>query len=145
MFIAARLRQRSANAGLQRRTAPNRVSAQWWKDAVVHGLDAGPRRHRRRRSRRSERVIRRADDMAELREMLAVFQLTGLVLLLIPCTSVLGAILLTGYLGGAIATYVRIGEWYPPLVPFTTAVLAWLGLFLREPRLWVLLPFRRRS
>jgi hypothetical protein len=56
-----------------------------------------------------------------------------------------GAIILTGYLGGAVATYVRLGEWYPPLVPFTTAVLAWLGLFLREPRLWVLLPFRRRS
>lgn len=78
-------------------------------------------------------------------ETLAIFQLTGIVLLLIPWTSVLGAIVLTGYLGGAIATYVRIGEWYPPLVPFTTAVLAWLGLFLREPRLWVLLPFRRRS
>ena len=78
-------------------------------------------------------------------ETLAFFQLTGIVLLLIPWTSVLGAIILTGYLGGAIATYVRIGEWYPPLVPFTTAVLAWLGLFLREPRLWVLLPFRRRS
>ena len=78
-------------------------------------------------------------------ETLAVFQLTGIVLLLIPWTSVLGAIILTGYLGGAVASYVRVGEWYPPLVPFTTAVLAWLGLFLREPRLWVLLPFRRRS
>jgi hypothetical protein len=39
MFIAARLRQRSANAGLQRRRAPNQVSAQCWKDAVVSGLD----------------------------------------------------------------------------------------------------------
>ena len=78
-------------------------------------------------------------------EMLALFQLTGIVLLLIPWTSVLGAIILTGYLGGAVATYVRIGEWYPPLVPFTTAVLAWVGVFLREPRLSVLLPFRRRS
>ncbi len=78
-------------------------------------------------------------------ETLAVLQLTGIALLLIPWTSVLGAIILTGYLGGAVATYVRIGEWYPPLVPFMTAVLAWLGLFLREPRLWVLLPFRRRS
>jgi hypothetical protein len=78
-------------------------------------------------------------------ETLAAFQLTGIVLLLLPWTSVLGAIILTGYLGGAIASYVRVGEWYPPLVPFTTAVLAWLGLFLREPRLWVLLPFRRRS
>jgi hypothetical protein len=78
-------------------------------------------------------------------ETLAALQLTGLVLLVIPWTSVLGAIMLTGYLGGAIASYVRIGEYYPPLVPFTTAALAWLGLFLREPRLWVLLPVRRRT
>jgi hypothetical protein len=78
-------------------------------------------------------------------EMLATLQLTGIVLLVIPWTSVLGAIILTGYLGGAIASYVRIGEYYPPLVPFTTAVLAWLSVFLREPRLWVLLPIRRKG
>jgi hypothetical protein len=57
----------------------------------------------------------------------------------------LGAVLLTGYLGGAIASYVRIGEFYPPLVPLTTAMLAWLGLFLREERLRALLPLRRRA
>jgi hypothetical protein len=78
-------------------------------------------------------------------ETLATLQLTGIALLVIPWTSVLGAIILTGYLGGAIASYARIGEYYPPLVPFTTAVLAWLGIFLREPRLWVLLPIRRRG
>jgi hypothetical protein len=78
-------------------------------------------------------------------EMLATLQLTGIMLLVIPWTSVLGAIILTGYLGGAIASYVRIGEYYPPLVPFTTAVLAWLSVFLREPRLWVLLPIRRKG
>jgi hypothetical protein len=77
--------------------------------------------------------------------LLAYLQLTGIVLFLIPPTAVLGAILLTGYLGGAIASYVRIGEYYPPLVPFTTAVLAWLSVFLREPRLWVLLPIRRKG
>jgi hypothetical protein len=76
-------------------------------------------------------------------ELLAGLQLSAIALLLIPWTSVLGAVLLTGYLGGAVATYVRIGEYYPPLVPFTTAVLAWVGLFLREPRLRALLPFRR--
>jgi len=75
-------------------------------------------------------------------ELLAALQLSAIVLLLIPWTSVLGAVLLTGYLGGAVASYDRIGEYYPPLVPFTTAVLAWLGLFLREPRLRALLPFR---
>jgi hypothetical protein len=78
-------------------------------------------------------------------EMLAAMQLTAIVLLVLPWTSVLGAILLTGYLGGAVATYVRIGEWYPPLVPFTTAVLAWVGVYLREPRLWKILPVRRTA
>ena len=44
---------------------------------------------------------------------------------------------------GAIASYVRIGEFYPPLVPLTTAMLAWLGLFLRDERVRELLPIRR--
>jgi hypothetical protein len=78
-------------------------------------------------------------------EMLASLQLTAIALFLIPQTAVLGAVLLTGYLGGAIASYVRIGEFYPPLVPLTTAMLAWLGLFLREERLRALLPLRRRA
>jgi hypothetical protein len=75
--------------------------------------------------------------------LLASLQLAALVLYLLPWTATLGAVLLTGYLGGAMATYMRIGEFYPPLVPFTTAVLAWLGLWLREPRLRAVLPFRR--
>ena len=77
--------------------------------------------------------------------LLAGLQLTAIALFLIRPTAVLGAVLLTGYLGGAIASYVRIGEFYPPLVPFTTAALAWVGLFLREPRLRELLPWRRRA
>jgi hypothetical protein len=89
------------------------------------------------------REITRIGWMTSSLETLAALQLTAIILFVIPWTSVLGAILLTGYLGGAIATYVRIGEWYPPLVPFTTAVLAWAGVFLREPRLWALLPLRR--
>lgn len=76
-------------------------------------------------------------------DLLAFLQLGCIVLYAIPQTSVLGAILLTGYLGGAIATYVRIGEAYPVLVPLSTAMIAWLGLFLREDRLRALLPFRR--
>lgn len=75
--------------------------------------------------------------------MLAFLQLGALALFLIPRTAVLGAILLTGYLGGAIATYVRIGEPYPVLVPLSTAMIAWLGLFLRDERLRTLVPFRR--
>ena len=73
-------------------------------------------------------------------ELLALLQLTAIVLYLIPRTAILGVILLTGYLGGAIASYVRVGEFYPPLLPLTTALLAWLGLYLREPRLRALLP-----
>jgi hypothetical protein len=74
---------------------------------------------------------------------IASLQLGAILLYVIPRTSILGAVLLTGYMGGAIASYVRIGELYPPLVPFSTAVFAWLGLFLRDERLRALLPFRR--
>jgi len=71
-------------------------------------------------------------------------QIACIVLYLIPQTAVLGTVLLTGYLGGAIASYVRIGEWYPPLVPLTTCLLAWAGIYLRDERLRALLPIRRR-
>lgn len=59
-------------------------------------------------------------------------------------TAVLGAILLTGYLGGAVATHVRIGD--PPvkmLAPAVFGVLVWLGLYLRDARLRELLPLKR--
>ena len=74
---------------------------------------------------------------------IASLQLGAILLYVIPRTSVLGAVILTGYLGGAIASYVRIGELYPPLVPLITAMLAWLGVYLRDERLRSLLPFRR--
>lgn len=77
--------------------------------------------------------------------VIGMLQLTAIAFYLIPPTAVLGAVLLTGYLGGAIASYVRIGEWTPPLVPLTTALLAWLGIYLREPRLRALLPIRRTT
>ena len=76
---------------------------------------------------------------------IASLQLGSILLYVIPRTSVLGAVLLTGYLGGAIASYVRIGELYPPLVPLTTAMLAWLGIYLRDERLRALLPLRRSA
>ena len=58
----------------------------------------------------------------------------------IPSTSVLGAILLTAYLGGATATHVRAGE--PFYFPVLFGVLVWAGLFLREDRLRGLVPLR---
>jgi len=55
----------------------------------------------------------------------------------IPSTSVLGAILLTGYLGGAVATHVRVGDptFTHVLFPVYVSVLAWGGLWLRSPQL----------
>jgi hypothetical protein len=76
--------------------------------------------------------------------LLAFLQLGCIVLYLIPPTAVLGAILLTGYLGGAIAAYTRIGEPYPVLVPLSTSVIAWAGVYLCDERLRSLLPFRGR-
>src|SRR5438552_3010641 len=76
---------------------------------------------------------------------IASLQLGAILLYVIPRTSVLGAVLLTGYMGGAIASYVRIGELYPPLVPLTTAMLAWLGIYLRDERLRALLPLRKSA
>ena len=75
---------------------------------------------------------------------LALLQLGCLLLYWIPPTAVLGAVLLTGYLGGAIAAYVRMGEPYPVLVPLSTSLIAWAGIYLREERLRALLPLRRR-
>jgi hypothetical protein len=73
---------------------------------------------------------------------IAIVQLTCVVLYLTPPTAVLGVVLLTGYLGGAISQYARMGEPYPLMVPLTTALFAWFGLWLREPRLRSLLPIR---
>jgi len=66
------------------------------------------------------------------------------VLYLIPATSVLGAILLTGYLGGAVSTHVRAGGGaFPILFPVIIGALVWAGLYLRDVRLRTLLPLRR--
>ena len=60
----------------------------------------------------------------------------------IPSTSVLGAILLTGYLGGATAANVRTGgPVFNTIFPIIFGVLVWLGLFLRDSRLRALIPF----
>jgi DoxX-like protein len=63
----------------------------------------------------------------------------------IPRTSVLGAILLTGYLGGAVATQVRVGNpvFSHILFPVYLGVLLWLGLYLRDERLRLLVPLTK--
>jgi hypothetical protein len=71
---------------------------------------------------------------------IALLELVSLVVYLIPPTAVLGAVLLTGYLGGAVATHLRAGE--SPAMAVVVGILVWLGLWLREPRLRALLPLR---
>ena len=72
---------------------------------------------------------------------LAVVELGCVLIYLIPRSAILGAVLIAGYLGGATATHVRVGDVFF-FAPFLLGVLAWLGLWLREPRLKALLPFR---
>jgi hypothetical protein len=74
---------------------------------------------------------------------LGILELFCVVVYAVPRTAVLGAILLTGYVGGAMLTHLRIGE--PVYMHVVLGLLLWLGLFLREPRLRDLLPLRRRS
>jgi len=71
---------------------------------------------------------------------LGFVELISTVLYVIPQTSVLGAILVTAYLGGATASHLRVGE--PFFGPIILGMIAWLGLFLRDRRLRSLLPLR---
>lgn len=74
---------------------------------------------------------------------LGIVLLICTVLYWIPQTAVLGAILLTGYLGGAVATHVRVGaEPFPVLFPVFFGALLWGGLYLRDARLRALIPLR---
>jgi hypothetical protein len=76
---------------------------------------------------------------------LGIVLLTCTVLYLIPQTSVLGAILLTGYLGGAVATHVRVGAGlFPLFFPIIMGLLLWGGLYLRDDRMRELVPLRSR-
>jgi hypothetical protein len=74
--------------------------------------------------------------------VIGTLELVCALLSLIPRTAVLGAILLTGYFGGAVASHVRIGEalWGGAVA---MGVMVWLGIWLREPRLKSVLPLRR--
>jgi hypothetical protein len=75
---------------------------------------------------------------------LGIVLLVSTLLYAFPRTSVLGAILLTGYLGGATATHVRVGgDLFSILFPGILGLLIWGGLYLRDERLRALVPFRR--
>lgn len=65
------------------------------------------------------------------------------ILYLIPQTSVLAAIVMTGYLGGAVAAHLRIGDTARAVIPVVVGLFAWGGLYLRDRRIRRLVPFRR--
>ncbi len=73
---------------------------------------------------------------------IAILAAVSVVLYLVPQTAVLGAIVMTGYFGGAIATHLRIHD---PLWPMALVcgILTWLGLYLRDARLQELVPLRK--
>ncbi len=70
--------------------------------------------------------------------------LVSTILYIIPRTAVLGAILITGYLGGAVATHVRVeAEKFTFLIPIIFGAVVWGGLFFRDARIRNLLPWRK--
>ena len=72
---------------------------------------------------------------------IGILELLCTVVYVIPRTSILGAILLTGYLGGATATHVRIGD--PFIYPVIFGVMVWAGLYLRDAQVRSLIPLRK--
>jgi hypothetical protein len=70
-----------------------------------------------------------------------IVEIACAILYVIPRTAVLGAILLTGYLGGAVVTHVRVGE--PFFFPLIVGIMVWAGLYLRDARVRELIPLRR--
>jgi hypothetical protein len=69
-----------------------------------------------------------------------IVELACAIIYAIPRTAVLGAILMTGYLGGATATHLRVGE--PFYLPIVVGIVVWIGLYLRDERLRALIPLR---
>lgn len=103
-------------------------------DAVIHIMRIGP-------------VDKGFVDLgyaASLAVPLGIIELICVILYVIPRTSVLGAVLLTGYLGGAVATNVRVGAplFSHVLFPVYVGVFLWAGLYLRDNRLRAVFPVR---
>jgi uncharacterized membrane protein YphA (DoxX/SURF4 family) len=73
---------------------------------------------------------------------IGLLELGCTVVFLVPRAAVLGAVLLTGFLGGAVVAHVRTGEYLVSLAPALLGVFVWGSVYLREPRLRALLPLR---
>lgn len=82
-----------------------------------------------------EEILNNIGWKAETIKVIGVIEIVISLLYVIPRTGFLGAILITGYLGGAIATHVRVGDtnWVMPVV---MGVLVWVALALRKPVIW---------
>jgi hypothetical protein len=77
---------------------------------------------------------------------LGVVLTLSVILYLVPATAMLGAILLTGYLGGAVDVHVSHGHgWFEIIFPVIFGVLLWLGLYLRDPRVRRLIPAKSEA
>ena len=78
-----------------------------------------------------------------MRVPLSILEIACVVVYLIPTSAVLGAVLLTGYIGGAICTHWRVGD--PIYIHVVLGIVVWLGVSLREPRLHAVLPLRKSA
>jgi hypothetical protein len=72
-------------------------------------------------------------------KLLCIVEIVCGLLYVLPWTTIFGAVLLTGYLGGAVATHVRVGDgnWFIAVI---FGVLVWLGIYLKDPRVRALMP-----
>jgi DoxX-like family len=77
--------------------------------------------------------------------LIVIAECAFVVLYLVPQTSVIAAVLMTGYLGGAVATHLRIADTARAAIPLVVGILAWGGLYLRDSRIRELVPFRRSA
>ncbi len=90
-------------------------------------------------------ILRETGFAIEVTRVLGPIVLTCAILYAVPATSVLGAILVTGFLGGAICAHVRIGELGSPpeIISLLLGAMAWGGLYARDPRIRAILPLIR--
>jgi DoxX-like family len=90
-------------------------------------------------------MLREIGFAIELTRVLGPIVLACAILYAIPATTVLGAILVTGFLGGAICAHVRIGELGSPpeIIALLLGAMTWVGLYARDPRVRAILPLIR--
>ncbi len=89
-------------------------------------------------------AMTRLDFPMSLSAGIGILEIICVLIYAIPRTAVLGAVLLTGYLGGAVAIQLRAGSpVFETIFPIIMGVLVWAGILLRERRLWAFIPVRR--